>query len=51
MDAYPSKTRRIHCWDHLLTLVDSFLGPWMCCGDFNCITSQVEKKGGRPFVK
>lgn len=23
--------------------------PWMCYGDFNCITSNTEKRGGTPF--
>ena len=38
-------------WEQLMTLVESFFGPWLCYGDFNCILSQEEKKGGRPFVE
>jgi hypothetical protein len=32
-------------------IVSSFAGLWLCCGDFNCILSQAEKKGGRCFVE
>ena len=46
----PSKSARTPFWEQLMTLAESFSSPWMCCGDFNCIMSQEEKKGGRPFV-
>jgi hypothetical protein len=39
---------RIPFWEHLQTIGDSFVGPWLCAGDFNCVVSQAEKKGGLP---
>jgi exonuclease III len=47
----PSKYGRIPFWDHLKKIAAAFSGPWLCCGDFNCIVSQAEKKGGRSFVE
>ncbi|KAK9288102.1 hypothetical protein L1049_016549 [Liquidambar formosana] len=32
------------------TIAKSFSGPWLCMGDFNLITSQADKRGGRPFA-
>ncbi len=46
-----SKYGRIPFWDHLNKIAAAFLSPWLCCGDFNCIVSQAEKKGGRSFVE
>jgi hypothetical protein len=46
-----SKSGRAPFLDHLNKLSDSFVGLWMCVGDFNYIRSLAEKKGGRPFVK
>lgn len=37
-------------WDHLNSIAEDILGPWLLMGDFNSITSQVEKRGGRPFA-
>uniref|UniRef100_A0A2N9IC90 Reverse transcriptase domain-containing protein n=1 Tax=Fagus sylvatica TaxID=28930 RepID=A0A2N9IC90_FAGSY len=48
--APPSKSRRTLFWDHLKKLSDSFPGPWICVGDFNCIKEQSEKAGGKPFA-
>ncbi|KAK9275219.1 hypothetical protein L1049_022481 [Liquidambar formosana] len=36
--------------NQLECLANSFFGPWVCVGDFNCITSQIDKRGGRPFA-
>ncbi|KAK9287687.1 hypothetical protein L1049_016125 [Liquidambar formosana] len=36
--------------DQLDVLANSFVGPLLCLGDFNCILSQDDKYGGRPFV-
>uniref|UniRef100_A0A2N9GUD6 Reverse transcriptase domain-containing protein n=1 Tax=Fagus sylvatica TaxID=28930 RepID=A0A2N9GUD6_FAGSY len=33
-------------WESLQEVVREFGGPWMCVGDFNCIISQEEKRGG-----
>uniref|UniRef100_A0A2N9G9R7 Reverse transcriptase domain-containing protein n=1 Tax=Fagus sylvatica TaxID=28930 RepID=A0A2N9G9R7_FAGSY len=46
-----SKRESIPFWDHLNKIAAAFLSPWLCCGDFNCIVSQAEKKGGRSFVE
>ena len=35
----PSKYGRIPFWDHLHKIAAAFSGPWLCCGDFNCIVS------------
>ncbi|KAK3006808.1 hypothetical protein RJ639_015769 [Escallonia herrerae] len=35
-------------WDDLDMLAQTFRGPWVCFGDFNAISNQMEKKGGRP---
>ncbi|KAK3012929.1 hypothetical protein RJ639_008632 [Escallonia herrerae] len=35
-------------WENLDHLGKSFPGPWMCIGDFNAISNQSEKQGGRP---
>ncbi len=48
--APPSKSHRTLFWDHLKKLSDSFPGPWICVGDFNCIKEQSEKAGGKPFA-
>jgi hypothetical protein len=34
-------------WDQLNFIGSSFRGLWLCAGDFNCILSQFEKKGGK----
>lgn len=33
-------------WEDLTKLVNSGPSSWVCLGDFNDVTSQVEKKGG-----
>ena len=34
-------------WTNLCALLESFVGPWMCFGDFNSILDAKEKEGGR----
>ncbi|KAK9285129.1 hypothetical protein L1049_024314 [Liquidambar formosana] len=34
----------------LVRLASSFACLWLCFGDFNCVLSQADKKGGRPFA-
>jgi hypothetical protein len=36
-------------WTNLTSFGVSFTDSWLCIGDFNSITSQNDKYGGRPF--
>ncbi|KAK9276799.1 hypothetical protein L1049_006335 [Liquidambar formosana] len=36
--------------NNLEVIAKSFAGPWLCFDDFNCILSQSDKQGGRPFA-
>ena len=42
----PYARYRREFWESLQEVVHEFGGPWMCVGDFNCIISQEEKRGG-----
>jgi hypothetical protein len=42
----PQKTKRDKTWVDLHALLESILGPWMCCGDFNVVINDEEKIGG-----
>ncbi|KAG2310874.1 hypothetical protein Bca52824_022431 [Brassica carinata] len=44
---HPIPKYRHLLWERLQRLAVSRHGPWMMCGDFNEITRQSEKKGGR----
>ncbi|KAK3037266.1 hypothetical protein RJ639_029678 [Escallonia herrerae] len=35
-------------WENMDLIGNSFSGPWICIGDFNAISNQSEKQGGRP---
>lgn len=37
-------------WRELDVLADSFGGPWICLGDFNCLVADWEKQGGLPLA-
>lgn len=37
-------------WQSLLTISNSFMGPWLCIDDLNCILTQAEKRGGLLFT-
>jgi hypothetical protein len=36
-------------WTTLVVFGDNCDFPWLCIGDFNAITAQHDKLGGRPF--
>jgi hypothetical protein len=36
-------------WSHLVKFGEDYDVPWLCIGDFNAITTQSNKLGGRPF--
>lgn len=38
-------------WDHLTSFASSWNGPWMVCGDFNCILSPNERIGRQVFSR
>lgn len=42
----PYYAKRRKAWGNLNTLLQSINGPWMCCGDFNCVVEEAEKEGG-----
>ncbi|KAJ8750888.1 hypothetical protein K2173_016069 [Erythroxylum novogranatense] len=44
----PKATFRTVLWTHLHCLVDEITEPWMVIGDFNAITTGVDKSGGKP---
>jgi endonuclease/exonuclease/phosphatase family metal-dependent hydrolase len=37
-------------WDSMCSVGNSYIGPWLCIGDFNMILDQSEKTGGRPYA-
>ncbi|KAG8380712.1 hypothetical protein BUALT_Bualt06G0044500 [Buddleja alternifolia] len=41
---------KLKFWDFLLAIGSSFGGPWLAIGDFNAVTSALEKKRGKSFV-
>ena len=43
--SYFSKNKK--AWENLMALLESYLGPWMCMGDFNYVISEDEVSGGR----
>jgi hypothetical protein len=43
----PYKTKQSKAWVNLHAFLDSIVGPWLCMGDFNTITMDSEKEGGR----
>jgi hypothetical protein len=45
----PYKKANSELWTNLASFGVSFTDPWLCKGDFNSITSQDDKYGGRPF--
>lgn len=44
----PSHGVRSLVWSHLRSVCNSSLLPWLCIGDFNEVSSRLEKQGGRP---
>lgn len=38
-----------HFWHYMSDLADSIIEPWLLVGDFNSISFQFEKHGGKPF--
>ncbi len=42
----PYYAKRRKAWGNLNTLLQSINGPWMCCGDFNCVVEEAKKEGG-----
>ena len=46
----PYSSLKANFWNNLETTLNSFGGAWVGIGDFNCILSQSEKQGGRPFA-
>ena len=43
----PDTNERHEAWDKVQRLKNKGLGTWICAGDFNEITRQSEKMGGR----
>ena len=43
----PDTQNRHEAWARLKTLKSRGLAPWICTGDFNEVTRQLEKLGGR----
>jgi hypothetical protein len=37
-------------WDSMCSVGNSYIGPWLCIGDFNMILDQSEKTGGKPYA-
>ena len=46
----PYSSLKANFWQNLENSINSFAGAWIGIGDFNCITSQAKKFGGRPFT-
>lgn len=36
-------------WYYLEAVGDSFVGPWLCLGDFNALLNSSDKKRGIPI--
>lgn len=45
---FPSRRDRTKSWELLRNLKDKSELPWLVIGDFNDLTKQTEKRGGRP---
>lgn len=46
----PSRFSHKHqFWDNMEDLAASISEPWVLVGDFNAVSSQQEKQGGKPF--
>ncbi|PKI46345.1 hypothetical protein CRG98_033240 [Punica granatum] len=45
----PYQENKREFWEDFRKHLDSFAGPWIGIGDFNCIVTGDEKQGGRPF--
>nr|POF00550.1 putative ribonuclease h protein [Quercus suber] len=43
----PHVNGRARFWKCLEDLVSAFASPWLVMGDFNCVNSNVDKRGGR----
>ena len=43
----PHLNGRARFWKCLEELVNAFAGPWLVMGDFNCVDSNLDKRGGR----
>nr|POE89502.1 hypothetical protein CFP56_43297 [Quercus suber] len=43
----PHINGRARFWKCLEDLVSAFVGPWLVMGDFNCVDSNLDKRGGR----
>lgn len=46
----PSYSSKLAFFSDLAAVGQAHTGPWIIMGDFNCITSQAEKLGGRAFA-
>ncbi|XP_074313830.1 uncharacterized protein LOC141649026 [Silene latifolia] len=49
--AFNDITERKVLWKDLMFFADSINGPWMLCGDFNCVLSPTERLGGNTTIE
>lgn len=46
----PYNSQKPAFWDSLEKVLSTFSGPWIGLGDYNCLLSSVDKKGGLSFA-
>lgn len=47
----PYKQKQLSFWESIDMIGSAHNGPWLCVGDFNDVSAQVDKKGGKHLAQ